>query len=222
MGTIIFVLILLCTLWLIFKILKGIISFLFSSNSDKETSNHDDGPSDLKYNNELYISLRNIVQNAYEGYKKSGFNTVWDSHMDGFYIFDHDSLTEGGSMYAVNVNCDKQNLLELNDSFYIVVTYGIVFNRRNYNDYKEQAEYLNNYLHEIKKTGITYAVDLTKGSNLGVYYSALVVSDYNKLYEDTKKLGEVELFRQLIGDARENYYVGKEIYNAKIRNAEKY
>ena len=50
----------------IYKILKGIISFFFGSNSssngDKITFYDimdDDGPSDLKYNDEVYISYRN-------------------------------------------------------------------------------------------------------------------------------------------------------------------
>ena len=57
----------------IYKILKGIISFFFGSNSNSNGDKitfydimDDDGPSDLKYNDEVYISYRNKVQKAYE------------------------------------------------------------------------------------------------------------------------------------------------------------
>ena len=104
MGELIGAIIVYLVLRLIFKILKGIYSFLFDSNNDQEpvientsnpiedsepvvenkepvveeTSSHDvrdDKPSDLKYNNEVYISFRNIVYKAYESFKESGYNT---------------------------------------------------------------------------------------------------------------------------------------------------
>lgn len=66
METIIVLLIVSLMLWLIFKILKGITSFLFGSSSNEATSYHDVGaidnePSDLNYKNEVYISFRNKI-----------------------------------------------------------------------------------------------------------------------------------------------------------------
>lgn len=153
METIIVLLIVSLMLWLIFKILKGITSFLFGSSSNEATSYHDVGaidnePSDLNYKNEVYISFRNKIQKAYESYKKTGYNIELHSDGDGFTIA-NGSLSDGNSMYMVYIYYDEQNLSELNDPFCINVSYGIYFDRRNYNDYKEQAEYLNKELKKI-------------------------------------------------------------------------
>ncbi len=235
MEIIIVLLIVSLMFWLIFKILKGIISFLFGSssneetssqtvedidsNSNKETFNHDVGaidnePSDLKYNNEVYISFKNIVMKAYESYKKSGYKIALCSDYEGFIILEEDSASIGSSIYTAEVRHDDQNLLELNDPFYIVVSYGILFDIRYYDDYKEKAEYLNE---ETKRPGIHYSVD-TIGFTMGAYYCHVVVTNNKVLCEETEKLGEAEFFRELMGEARESYRDGEGVYNAKIRN----
>ena len=78
------------------------------SDRNKDTSNNNVGaidskPSDLKYKNEVYISFRDKVQKAYESYKKSGYNITWDSNADGFFILEDGSISDGSSMYSVNV-----------------------------------------------------------------------------------------------------------------------
>ena len=208
-------------LWLILKILKGIFSFLFGGSSDKKTSTYnvasaDNKPSKLKYKNEVYISFRNKVQKAFESYKSSGQNVIWDPDADGFFILESNSPSDGSEVYAVKVHYDDQNLFKLSDPFYILVTYGILFERSKYDDYKEQAEYLNNYLYEIKRPGIFYTLDILKGTNFGIYYCNFVVSNNKNLCEETKKLGEARVFKQVISEARQAYYEGQTLYNDKI------
>ena len=123
-----------------------------------------------------------------------------------------DSASVGSTIYNVEVHYDDQNTFKLNDPFYIVVSCGILFDRLNYDDYEEKAVYLNK---ETKKRGIFYAVD-TMGFSLGVYYCHIVVTDNNNLCKRTKELGEAELFRRLMCEAREFYYEGEEIYCNKL------
>lgn len=210
-------------LWLILKILKGIFSFLFGGSSDKKTSSYnvgsvDNKPSDLKYKNEVYISFRTKVEKAFESYKNSGQNILWDSETDGFTLSENNlPPSDGSEFYSVKVIYDDQNLFKLKDPFYILVTYGVLFDRSKYDDYKEQAEYLNNYLYnEIKRPGIFYTLDILKGTNFGVYYCNFVVSNNKNLCEETKKLGEARVFKQLISEARQAYYEGQTLYNDKI------
>lgn len=218
MGTIIFLLILLFVLWLIFKILKGIISFLFGSNSNEETSSHDvrdDKPSDPKYNNEVYISFRNIVRKAYESYKESGYNVVWESDFDGFNVYDDDSASVGSSIYSAEVRYDDQNHFKLDDPFFIIASYGILFDRRDYGDYEEKAEYLNN--RETKGTAIFYTVNTIENSNFGLYSTKFIASNNKALCKNTKELGEAEVFKALFIGAREAYYEGEEIYKNRYK-----
>ena len=188
---------------------------------DKETSSHDvgaidDEPSDLKYKNEVYISFRNKVQKAYESYKKSGYDIEWNSDIDGFILSEEGSLSDGCSSYMVNVECDDQNLLELNDPFYIVVSYGIVFDRSDYNDYEERVKYLNNYFHkELKKFRIYFTVGTVGKSNLRVFFCNVIIDNNNNLCKATKELGEAEVFKRLMDGAREYYCDGQEIYGDK-------
>ena len=191
-----------------------------NENSSHDVGAIDDKPSDLKYNNEVYISLRKIVQKAYESYKKSGYDIEWRSGHDGFFILENYSPSVGDPVYAVAVRHDDRNNLKLVDPFYIVVAYGILFDRRNYDDYKEKAEYLNNK--ETERPVFFYTVDTVKDSNFGVYYTNLIAPNIKKLCEYAEELGEVELFRELFLEARQAYYEGEEIYDAKIRNPEKY
>ena len=188
------------------------------SNNDHETSNHDDvaidnEPSDLKYDNEVYISFRNKVRKAYESLKKSEYRISWGSDMDGFVIVENDSLLIGDTIYVVNVRHDDQKLLELNDPFYIVVSYGIIFDIRYYNDYKEKADYLNDC--ETIKPNIYYSVDTIKGTNFGKYYANIVATNNKKICEDTEELGEAELFKRLMDMAKQAWYEGQEIYGDK-------
>ena len=210
-------------LWLILKILKGIFSFLFGgSRNNQKTSTYnaasvDNKPSELKYKNEVYISFRTKVEKAFESYKESGHNIMWDSEADGFIMSENNSPTDGGIMYAVKVHYDDQNLFKLKDPFYILVTYGVLFERSQYDFHKEQAEYLNNYLYnEIKRPGIFYTLDTIKGTNFGVFYCNFVVSNNKNLCEETKKLGEARVFKQLISEARQAYSEGLELYGDKI------
>lgn len=217
-------------LWLILKILKGIFSFLFGGSSDKKTSAYnvgsvDNKPSELKYKNEVYVSFRTKVQKAFESYKKSGYNIIWDSEADGFTLSENNlPPSDGSELYSVKVLYDDQNLFKLKDPFYILVTYGILFKRSEYDDYKEKAEYLNNYLYkEIKRPGIFYSVDTIKGTNFGIYYCHFVGSNNKNLCEDTEKLGEAEFFKQVLSEARQAYYEGQKVYGDKIlRDAKNY
>lgn len=217
------IIIFLLIIWLFLTIIKKIFLFLFRSNNNKKTSSYnvgpvDNKPSELKYKNEVYISFRNKVQKAFESYKKSGHNIIWDSETDGFTLSENNLPPSNGSeLYSVKVVYDNQNLFKLEDPFYILVTYGVLFERRNYDSHKEKAEYLNNYLYkEIKRPGIFYTVDTLEGTNFGIYYCNFVVSNNNNLCEETKKLGEAEVFKQLISEARQACYEGQKLYNAKI------
>ena len=197
------------------------------SSNDKETSNHnvgaiDDKPSDLKYKNEVYISLRNKLQKAYEGYKKSGVDIEWDSwdsNIDGFLIYENDSPSVDDLIYSVEVHYDDQNLVGLNvglnNPFYIV-KYGIFFDRRDHDDYIEKANYLNNS--EKRNPAIYYTANIIKNSNLGVYYANLIVVNNKRICEDAEKLGEVVVFDQLILEAIKAFLKGEEIYGDGIRN----
>ena len=190
------------------------------SDRNKDTSNNNVGaidskPSDLKYKNEVYISFRDKVQKAYESYKKSGYNITWDSNADGFFILEDGSISDGSSMYSVNVHHDDRYSFEYDDPFCIVVTYGVFFERSDYNDHKEKAEYLNNYFKKIERPGIFYTVETMGDSNLGVCYCHVVANNNNILCKKTKELGEAELFKQLISEAREFYYEGEELYGDK-------
>ena len=193
------------------------------SNSDKENYSHivgatDDKPSDLKYNNEVYISFINKVQKAYESFKRSGYNIEWDSNIDGFTIFERGPLPVDSSTYTVEVHYDDQNRFKLNDPFYIVVKSGIVFERSDYDDYKKKAEYLNN--RETKESGIFYNVGIIEDSNFGVYYANSMAFNIKKLCEDMEELGEAELFKQLFIGTRQIYHEGEEIYGAKLAKDE--
>lgn len=217
------IIIFLLIIWLFLTIIKKIFLFLFRSNNNKKTSSYNVGPVDnkpskLKYKNEVYISFRNKVQKAFESYKKSGHNIIWDSAADGFIISENNlPPSDGSEMYGVKVHYDDQNLFKLEDPFYILVTYGILFERHKYSDYKKQAEYLNNYFYnEVKRPGIFYTLDTIQGTNFGVYYCNFVVSNNKNLCEETKKLGEAEVFKELISEARQAYYEGQELYGAKI------
>ena len=203
-----------------YKIRNTKSSFLSGSNSDKENYSQileatDEKPSDLKYKNEVYISFRNIVQKAYEKYKKIGCTIAWDSENDGFIWYGNDSLSDGNSIYNAKVRYDSRNFLKLNDPFYIHVQYGIVFDRRNCNDYEEKADYLNE---ETEIPSTFYNVETIEGTNFGVHYANFIVSNNEKICEDAKELGELLLFERLFSAAKEAYYDGEEIYNAKIRS----
>ena len=197
-------------------------------SNNKETANQTVGtiddkpltidiePPDLKYNNEVYISFRNKVRKAYESLKKSEYRISWESDMDGFVIVENDSPLIGDTVYAVNVRHDDQKLLELNNPFYIVVSYGIIFDRRYYNDYKEKADYLNDC--ETIKPNIYYSVDTIKGTNFGIYYANIVATNNKYICKYTEELGEAELFKRLMNMAKQAWYEGLQIYGYKIRN----
>lgn len=248
MGELIGAIIVYLVLRLIFKILKGIYSSLFDSNNDQEpvientsnliedsepvvenkepvveeTSSHDvrdDKPSDLKYNNEVYISFRNIVYKAYESYKESGCNIMWDSNRDRFIVRedDDDPSDSGPILYIVEVCHDDQKPVELNDSFYILVTYGVFFDRLYLDKYKEKAEYLNNYLHkELNKPSIFYTIETIEYSKVGIYYCNSVANNNESMCKYAKEMGEAELIKQFISDVRGFYYKGENEYLNKL------
>ena len=232
--------------WILFKILKFILWVLFSSDDNKTTSTHsepeepvvkkkepvveetsshdvrDDKPSDLKYNNEVYISFRNIVYKAYESFKESGYNIMWESDRDRFIIYEDDKSSDSDSiLYIVEVCHDDRNLVELNDSFYILVTYGTFFDSLYYDNYKEKAEYLNNYLRkELKKTAIFYTVENIEYSKVAIYYCNIEVGNIKALCEHAEKMGEAELIKELMSDAERIYYNGENEYLNKISRDE--
>lgn len=181
--------------------------------SPKYTSENKE-PSDLKYDNEVYISLRNTVKKAYESYERSGYKISWEPDMDGFYIVEDDEPLSLAPIYAVNVNYDNQNLLELDDPFYIVVSYGIIFDKGLYDFHKKKAEYLNS--RGTKRSEIFYSVDTIHNSNFMVDYANFVVTNNKVLYEKAEKIGEAELFLYLFAEAKQAYHEGDEIYCAKL------
>lgn len=247
MGELIGAIIVYLVLRLIFKILKGIYSSLFDSNNDQEpvienTSNpiedsepvvenkepvveetssqdvRDDKPSDLKYNNEVYISFRNMVYKAYESFKESGYNIMWESDRDRFIMRESgDSSDSGPILYIVEVCHDDQKPVELNESFYILVTYGVFFDRLYFDKYKEKAEYLNNYLHkELNKSRIFFTIETIEHSKVGIYYCNAVVNNNETLCKHAKEMGEAELFKEFISNVSGYYYAGENDYLNKL------
>lgn len=212
-----FIVIVVMIVLLIWAIRKSYKSDMKHNKPKFETPSENKEPLYLKYNNEVYISFRDKVQKAYEDLKKSRYNVVWSSNMDGFLLLDDSSRSVGGSMFSVNINYDDRNFFNLDDPFYIVVSYGVNFDGDDYDAYKKQVEYLNNYLHkELKKTDIFYNVDFIKDSNMGVYYSTMIVTNNNKLCEDTEKLGEAELFKELMRMTKQIYQDGEDAYTIEI------
>lgn len=167
-----------------------------------------------KYNNEVYISFRNMVHKAYESYKESGYNIKWESDIDGFFIIENDPPLILDPVYAVDVRHDYLNILKLDDPFYILVRYGMVFEKRHYDSYKEKAEYLNN--RATKKPTIFYTVENTGDPNFIVYYANFIASNNESLCKHAKEIGEAEVFKALFIGAREAYYEGDEIYGDKL------
>ena len=192
----------------------------------EETSSHDvrdDKPSDLKYNNEVYISFRNIVYKAYESFKESGYNIMWESDRDRFIIREDgdDPSDSGPILYVVGVHRDDQKPVESNDSFYIVVSHGIFFDRLYYDKYKEKAEYLNNYLHkELNKPGIYFTIETAEYLKVAIYYCNIEVGNIKALCEHAEKMGEAELIKELMSDAERIYYNGENEYLNKISRDE--
>ena len=178
---------------------------------------NDEGPSDLKYKNEVYISFRNKVQKAYEGFKNRGHKVVWDSNIDGFYIFEGDSLSVVSDIYVIYVQYDKKNLLKLDDPFIIFVAYGSLFYKNCYKTNKKQAEYLSNYYYEEKIPGVFFTVDKIEDSDFGIYYTNRVISNNKNLCEETERLGETEVFRQAIIETKQTYFEGEKVYLAKLK-----
>lgn len=212
-----FIVIVVMIVLLIWAIRKSYKSDMEHNKPKFETPSENKEPLYLKYNNEVYISFRDKVQKAYEDLKKSRYNVVWSSNMDGFLLLDDSSRSVGGSMFSVNINYDDRNFFNLDDPFYIVVSYGVNFDGDDYDAYKKQVEYLNNYLHkELKKTDIFYNVDFIKDSNMGVYYSTMIVTNNNKLCEEIEKLGEAELFKELMRMTKQIYQDGEDAYTIEI------
>ena len=217
------IIIFLLIIGLFLKIIKMILLFLSGNNNNKKNSAYivgSDGnwPPTLKYKNEVYISFRTKVEKAFESYKKSGHNILWDSDGDGFTLSENNLPPSNGSeIYSVKVLYDDQNLFKLEDPFYILVTYGVLFARRNYDSNKEKADYLNNYFYkEIKRPGIFFAVDTLEGTNFGIISCNFVVSNNKNLCEETEKLGEAEVFKQVLSEAKQAARDGQKLYNAKI------
>ena len=172
-----------------------------------------------KYNNEVYISFRNMVHKAYESFEESGYNIAWESDRDRFIIREDgdDPSDSGPILYVVGVHHDDQKPVESNDSFYIVVSHGIFFDRLYYDKYKEKAEYLNNYLHkELNKPGIYFTIETAEYSKVGIYHCNTVVNNNKALCEEVKKMGEAELFKELMSDVKRFYYNGENEYFNKI------
>lgn len=172
-----------------------------------------------KYNNEVYISFRNMVYKAYESLKESGCNIMWESDRDRFIMREDgdDPSDSGPILYVVGVHHDDQKPVESNDSFYIVVSHGVFFDRLYYDKYKEKAEYLNNYLHkELNKPGVYFAIETAEYSKVGIYHCNTVVNNNEALCEEIKKMGEAELFKELMSDVKRFYYNGENEYFNKI------
>lgn len=211
-GFIVIVVMIVLLIWAIRKSNKSDMKHNKPKSETPKYASEDKEPSDLKYDNEVYISFKNKIQKAYEIYDKTGLKIAWCSDNEGFIILEADSASVGSTIYNVEVHYDDQNTFKLNDPFFIVVSFGILFDRCNYDRYEEKAVYLNK---ETKNRGIFYAVD-TMGFSLGVYYCHIVVTNNNNLCKRTKELGEAELFRRLMCEAREYYYEGEEIYCNKL------
>ena len=214
------IIIFLLIIWIAFKILKGIFSFLllfFSSGNDETTQTYiKNKEPELKYKNAVYISFRRKVYKAFETFQKDGYPAIWDSDLDGFFILESDSLSEGVEIYSVNVEFDEKNLLKLKDPYYVMVSYGIVFKRSDFDRYKKMCVYLNKYIYEeLKQPGIMYNLKPIEGSEFGIYYFNFIVSNNQNLYEEIKKLGEAELFKQVFGEAKQGYHDGLNLYRAR-------
>ena len=194
---------------------------------DKETSSNnvraiDNEPSDLKYDNEVYMSFRDKVKKAYESYKESGHNIEWNSDIDGFILSEACLPTGDRLVYMVNVVCDDQKLFKLDNPFRIIVSYGRILENSYYGLFEEQVEYLNDYIEHNEKPGIFFTLSTVGNSNMRAYFCNFAVSNNNNLCKRTEEIGEAELFKQLMSDVRQAYYNGRELYWDKLeRDKEK-
>ena len=215
------IIIFLLIIWLFLTIIKKILLFLFGHNNNQKTSAYNvesDGnkPPDLKYKNAVYISFRRKVYKAFETLKKEGYFVTWDLDGDGFLVPGSDSLSEGSEIYAVAVHFDDKNIFGLKDPYYILVTCGVLFRNSDTDRYKKMTEFLNKFVYEeLKQPGVFYNVDHLKNEDFGVCYCNLVVSNNKNLYEETKKLGEAEVFKRVFKEARQGYYDGVATYRAR-------
>lgn len=213
-GFIVIVVMIVLLIWAIRKSNKSDMKHNKPKSETPKYASEDKEPSDLKYDNEVYISFKNTVKKAYESYERSGYKISWEPDMDGFYIVEDDEPLSLAPIYAVNVNYDNQNLLELDNPFYIVVSYGIIFDKGLYDFHKKKAEYLNS--RGTKRSEIFYSVDTIHNSNFMVDYANFIVTNNKVLYEKAEKIGEAELFLYLFAEAKQAYHEGDEIYCAKL------
>ena len=201
----------------------ALLTWAIKKSNKSDAKNNKSKLEPPKYNNEVYISLRNIVYKAYESFKESGYNIMWESDRDRFIMREagDDPSDSGPILYIVEVRHVDQNPAELNDPFCILVTYGAFFDRLYYDNYKEKAEYLNNYLRkELKKFSILYTVETIEHSKVAIYYCKIVASNIKALCEDAEKMGEAELIKELMSDAERIYYKGENDYLNKISRDE--
>jgi hypothetical protein len=218
---IIFVLMMLFAGWVLIKILKFIFWVLFSTDDNKTTSTHSEAvveekEPELKYKNAVYISFRRKVYKAFEAYKKDGYIAIWDSDLDGFIIPGSNSLSAGAEIYSINVEFDEKNLLQLKDPYYVMVSYGIVFKKSDFDRRKKMCEHLNKFIfEELKKPGVMYNLKPIEGYDFGIFYFNIIISNNKALYEGTKKLGEAELFKQVFCDAKKGYLDGLNLYRTR-------
>ena len=101
------------------------------------------------------------------------------------------------------------------------MAYGILFERSNNDDYEEKVEYLNNYLYTgAKRPGISYSLSTLEDDNLGAFYCNVAISNDDSC-KRMKELGEAELFKQLMREARAFCYGGQDLYSDKVLRGEK-
>lgn len=218
---IIFVLMMLFSGWVLFKILKFILwflSILFSPDDNKTTPTHsepvvEEKEPELKYKNAVYISFRRKVYKAFEAYKRAGENVVWDLEADGFSFSDGSSISEGSEVYQVMVRRDNDNSFGLPDPYYVRIIYSVAFKKDDLDHYIEVANYLNDYYHlALDKSNIFHEVRFSESMQLGVYFCSIIAKNNKALYEFTKQHGEPKLFAMLLKRAKEIYTEGQELY----------
>ena len=195
------------------------MSAIFSSSNAKNSYSEEfvkNKEPDLKYKNAVYISFRRKLYKAFETLKKEGYAVTWDLDADGFFVPGGNSLSEGSEIYEAAVHFDDKNALELKDPYVITATCGVLFKNSDIDRYKKMVEFLNKYVYEeLKQPGMFYNIDHVENTDFGLCCCNFIISNNKNLYEETQKLGEAEVFKQVFKEARQAYYDGVKTYRAR-------
>ena len=172
MGELIGAIIFYLVLRLVFKILKGIYSFLFDSNNDQEpvientsipiedsepvvenkepvVENKEPVVEEKepkpKYENTTYVFFKEEVYKAFEAYKAAGEEVSWESESDGFSLNMETQDSMEDETFSASVGCNNNNKLTSLAPYYLYITYSFTIKKDRFRYYENLANFLNDY-----------------------------------------------------------------------------